>query len=401
MHVLANTNQLVADGVLSADQARTLEARAREAMVLLAVNVLLCSGIVAAAGGTIFWLHDALLVALTGGVLAVLGALILTGLHETWRIFGLAAALIGTGLLIGGGTVKLLADFNEMAGAVLTPGGLVIAGLAGMAHLSQSARLRFVTGAVFLLGMAVHLFGLTLLGQQHDFFGLPMPLFHLYFTAALIGAGWFSNLRFVTALAIVPFAQLLDTGTFYGHAMYAFYSPESTLTILTLVVLIGAALFVARRTDERTARHAGILAVMAFIVANLCALVGSLWGDVVGETVWGPGNYWRDANFADYDAWWAAREAFEATALTISDGVYSLIWAAALAVLIVWAAQTNRRGLFNAGLTFAGIHGYTQVLENAGGEPMVFALCGFAAIPLAWGAWRLNKWLAQRDAGTA
>jgi hypothetical protein len=218
----------------------------------------------------------------------------------------------------------------------------------------------------------------------------------------VIAAGWFTNVRFVTALAIIPFAQVLDTGTFYAHALYVFYSPESTLSILTMGVLITAALFVAARTGERTARHAQVLAVMAFIVANLCALVGSLWGDVIGETLWGPGQYdYRNPAFADYDAFARAMEAFEATALVISEGVYSLLWAAALAALILWAAHTNRRGLFNAALTFAGIHGYTQVLENAQGEPMVFALCGFAAIPLAWGAWQLNKWLANRQVSLA
>ena len=36
-----------------------------------------------------------------------------------------------------------------------------------------------------------------------------------------------TDVRLVTALAIVLFAQILDTGTFYFGA-YVFYSPEQT-----------------------------------------------------------------------------------------------------------------------------------------------------------------------------
>ncbi|MEL6978006.1 MAG: cisplatin damage response ATP-dependent DNA ligase, partial [Pseudomonadota bacterium] len=45
--------------------------------------------------------------------------------------------------------------------------------------------------------------------------------------------------------------------------------------------------WIARHRPERIARHARVLAVLGFVVANLCALVGSLFGDYVGETIWG------------------------------------------------------------------------------------------------------------------
>ena len=38
MHAIADTERLVADGVITADQARTIEVRARQAMVYLAIN---------------------------------------------------------------------------------------------------------------------------------------------------------------------------------------------------------------------------------------------------------------------------------------------------------------------------------------------------------------------------
>lgn len=50
----------------------------------------------------------------------------------------------------------------------------------------------------------------------------------------------------------------------------------------------------------------------------------------------------------------------------------------------------NRRGLFNAGMTFAGIHAYTQLFENFGDEPLAYVVGGLAAVPLAWGLWRLD-----------
>ena len=66
MHAIADTTALVEEGVLTPDQARTIEARSREVMVSLAVNAILCFGIIAATAGFIFWLADPLAVAVTG-----------------------------------------------------------------------------------------------------------------------------------------------------------------------------------------------------------------------------------------------------------------------------------------------------------------------------------------------
>ena len=69
MHVVADTDQLVADGVITQPQAEEIRARARDTMVTLAVNTLLCAGIIAATAGFIFWLADALSVAVLGGLM--------------------------------------------------------------------------------------------------------------------------------------------------------------------------------------------------------------------------------------------------------------------------------------------------------------------------------------------
>ena len=67
MHTLADTKQLALDGIITAEQARVIETRAREAMVAMGINTLLCAGILAATLGTIFWLASAPAVAVGQG----------------------------------------------------------------------------------------------------------------------------------------------------------------------------------------------------------------------------------------------------------------------------------------------------------------------------------------------
>jgi heme/copper-type cytochrome/quinol oxidase subunit 4 len=394
MHAIADTAQLVADRVITPDQARTIEARARAAMITLGVNAILFSGILAATAGFIFWLADPLAVALTGGAMIALGLLVLAKGGETYRMFGNASTLIGAGMLIGGAALELADKYEDIAGAAMTAGGGVILLVAGWRYRYGGLSSRFVLGSILLMGLAVHLGGIEFLCQEHQA-GSPLRnLIYLYYAAALAAAGWLVDVRLVTALAIVPFAQALETGTSYFHAAYVFYSPEATLSILQMAVLIVICLRLAPHRAERDARHLRILAMLAFAAANLCALVGSLWGDVVGESIWGYGSYWRSDAFDTWEEFETARDAFRETALQIPAGVYSILWAAALAAMVLWAAQRNQRGLFNGALTFGGIHAYTQLFETFGDEPLAYVIGGLAAIPLAWGVWRMNGWMA-------
>lgn len=236
--------------------------------------------------------------------------------------------------------------------------------------------------------------GLYYAVSHADISGWPMPFVHFYVFAAIAGCGLLLDVRFITALVIVPFAQMLDTGTYYFNAAYVFYSPEPTLSILQMSALIGACLWIARRFGGAVARQAGILMIMAFIVANLCFLVGSIWGDVVGETWWGP-DY---ADFDGYTAYNDASDAFQATAVSVSEHTYAVIWAVLLIGLIIWAAMGNRRGMFNTAMTFAGIHAYTQMFETFYDQPLAYVVGGLTAIPLAFGLWRLNTvWFRPMD----
>lgn len=396
MHTLADTRQLTLDGIITPDQANIINARAREAMVAIAINTLLCAGIIAATLGTIFWLASAPAVAVFGSVLLGAGLLILSRAGDMYRMFGNAAALIGAGMLIGGAGIELVDKYYDLAPWIMLPAGAVVALIAARALLQGGLTTRFVQGSIFLMGLALHLAGLLVLMEQWQISGAAAPLVHGYIAALVALGGWVTNVRFVTALAIVPFAQMLSTSTSYFHASYAFMSPEPTLSILQMSALVAALLWLAARVDERTARHARTLTIMGFIVANLCALVGSLWGDVVGQSLFGPGYDW--ASDQSYEEFEATQQAFAAQTLTISANVYSVLWAIALAAIIAWAAHTNRRALFNAGVTFAAIHAYTQMFESFTDEPLAYVIGGFAAIPLAWGMWRLNHWLSQRTA---
>ena len=394
MHVIADTEALVADGTLTPDQAAILERRSREVMVTLAVNAILCFGILAATVGFIFWLADPFLVAIVGGLMLAGGLAALARAGANYAMFGNSAVLIGVGMLLGGATVELVDRYEQLAGWVLAPGGVLVALICLWRWRTSAWSARFVLGTVLLMGLSMHLGGLEILAQLHDLGPPWRNLLLLYYALALAGTGWQLNVRLITAAALIPFAQILETGTAYFHAVYAFYSPEPTLTILQMGLLIAACMWGVVRVSERDARHLRILAVMGFIIANLCALVGSIWGDVVGEHLWGPGRY-RDG-WADYETYSAARDSFRDAALTIPELTYSILWAMTLLATIIWAASRTQRGLFNAALTFAAIHFYTQMFESFADEPLAYVIGGLGAIPLAWGVWRLNQWMVAR-----
>ena len=102
MHTIADTNMLVEEGVITRSAARIIEVRARNTMVALAINTLLCAGILAATFGLIFWLADAAAVAVTGVLMLAGGLLVLARGKDLYAMFGNAATLIGAGMLLGG-----------------------------------------------------------------------------------------------------------------------------------------------------------------------------------------------------------------------------------------------------------------------------------------------------------
>jgi hypothetical protein len=82
----------------------------------------------------------------------------------------------------------------------------------------------------------------------------------------------------------------------------------------------------------------------------------------------------------------------------ISEGVFSLIWGAALVAILYRAAQAANRGLFHTALVFGVIHVYTQLFESFGDKPGIWALAGLMLIPVAWGMKRADTLLRSRAA---
>lgn len=370
MTTVVGTKALVSDSVITDHQAQIIEQSAREIVVNLGINTVLCFGILAATGGLILWLASAVSVAVFGGLFLGCGLLELAKGASLYRMFGNAAALIGAGMLMGGAWIELLDKYREIAGWSAVAASIPIILIAGNSVLRGGLTTRFVAGSILLMGGALHLVGLAEIIHHAGLNGLPVMASFLYATIAIAALGWAIDLRFITALAIAPFAQILDTSTNYFHAAYVFYSPESTLSILQMAVLIALCLWFAKRTSQYTARHLGILANMAFIVANLCALIGSLWGDVVGSHLWGPGGWSYRSGEGTWEDHRAAVDAFETTALVISDQIYAVLWAVALALVILWASHRNIWGPFNAAVTFAAIQAYTKMFENFYNEPL-------------------------------
>ncbi|WP_342078091.1 hypothetical protein [Yoonia sp. SS1-5] len=393
MYYVAETQSLLDDGIISDVQADEIKSRARAAMVALCVNTLLIAGILAATIGLVFYLGTALSVALCGGLFLVAGLLILRGGAPLYRMFGNASAMIGAGMLISGTGIELVDKYTDIAGPAMMAMGGLIGAFCLWRFRAAPAHLRFAYGAILLMGAALHLEGVYFIADVFYLPGLPMPFVHFYVFAVIALLGGFLDLRVVTACAIIPFAQMLDTGRFHFRDVYIFNSPETTLSILHMGLLIAVCLWIAGRSNGAIRRQAGILMIMAFIVANLCFLVGSLWGDEVGSALFRP----RDADFRlegnghDTDAYRAALDAFRASTLVIHEHVYSVIWAVLLAGLSIWAAMTNRPGMFYTTMTFAGIYAYTQTFENFYDEPLAYVIGGLVAIPLAFGLWWLNN----------
>ncbi len=392
MHYLADTETLTRDGIITADQAHEIELRSRSAMVALVINTVLCAGILAATFGLIVLLADPVAVAVFGTFALALGLIILLTSGPLYRIFGNATSLIGAGLLIAGAAFELIDNFPGNAGMIMAVGGGIVALTALAGFLLGPAKTRFALGSVFLMSGAMHVSGIFFGLDYSQATGWAPFAANLWAFALLLGAGMILDVRLLSALAIVPYVGLLSTGTAYDTATYAFYSPEPTLTILQMTALVVAALLLQRVTPARIGRQLGTVAIMGFIVANLCFLVASLFGDTLGNTLWAP-----VLETSDWEKQQAAYAAWEATALVIPANVFALVWAILLTAVAIWAAFTNRRGMFNGALTFAGIHAYTQFFENFGSQPLAWVIGGFAAIPLAWGVWRLNDWLREKS----
>ncbi len=392
MDYLANTHSLVADGVISQQQADEIILRSKDRLSALAINTLLLGGIITATFGLIFWLEAPLPVAIFGIVALISGSAILRLLSSNFGIFGNAAVLIGTGMMLGGSGIELVKRLDLAAAPYLFGmGALVLAATLFMWRRTVASP--FVIGPILLMGLALHLIGLGSFQPE----GALLQMAYAYAAITIFSVGLILDIRFISVFAILPLAQMLDVSTDYWHAVYAFYSPETTLSLVQMALVVVVCGWASVKLTERYGRHFGMLMVLGFITMNMNFLVGSLWGDYVGETIWGAGR-WTSEKYSDYAAYKDATDAFRATAIHISADMYAIIWAVFLACMAIYAALNTKRGLLNVTLTFGAIHAYTQAFENFGAEPLVFAVGGLLAIPLAWGLLQLNNRLKANEA---
>lgn len=398
---LVDLDAAVADRLLDPSSAAELKRRAREEIVETAVNIALFLGVVMVIGGAVEWLKDRLALAFLGFALTVAGAVLLLRLGPRTKLVANATAAIGAAL-----TMWALGDmlFEGQKQRVI-PGlllGAPAAALGFAIYRFAPRKLAVLGGWLLLLGAAAQVFGLLTTESQ-----LRLAWLVLHYVGALtIACGVFLNLRFVTGVALVPLAAALSSETFYGHAAYGLAIYESTLTLLQMSAIALFALAASRSLAERFARHARLIGQLAFIWINMAFWIGSLWGDVLGQHLWGP--RWDDFKHPapapidwiyDYEGFQKASEAFKEHALTISADVYTAAWAVVILAMGAWGAIAARRAVLNIALVFGAIHFYTQFFERFAREPLDFLITGVIAILAAWGLWHLNRLMPRQSNG--
>ncbi|WP_417677609.1 hypothetical protein [Pseudodonghicola sp.] len=397
MKYVVDIDELLADGVIAADQGREIARRAREGMIASAINFVLFCGILAVIAGMAAYVSDAGQLALLGGGVTLVGALALLWGRENTQFLANATAVIGAVMLMGGGTVRLVGDSGgELRAAVV---GAPVALAAYALWRWGPARLRLLAGWLCFLGLAAHLGGLLLASDT----GVPQWLLYHYAGGLLILCGLALDIRAVTALAILPLGAALSARSFAEGEIGAMAIYESTLTILQMALLAGLCLWAASAVGRRLGRHAEVLGSLAFVWMNAAFWVGSVWGDVVGVTLWGP--KWSELSATPYyqadealqQSFRATQEAYEATAPHIPEGAFALVWTLVLIAAGLWAATRTRRAVFNTVITFGTLHLYTQYFMRIDTTPGTVVVAGLIAIAIAYGAWRLNGGLKARQ----
>ncbi|GHH00042.1 hypothetical protein [Pseudodonghicola xiamenensis] len=397
MKYVIDIDELLADGVIAADQGREIARRAREGMIASAINFLLFCGILAVIAGMAAYVSDAGQLSVLGGGVTVVAGLALFWGRENTRLLANATAVIGAVMLVGGGAVWLVGDNGGELRAAVAGGAVALAGYALWRW--GATRLRLLAGWLCVLGLVVHLGGLLLASDS----GVPQWLLYHYAGGMLILCGVALDIRVVSALAILPLGAALSARSFAESSAGAMAIHESALTIVQMASLVGLCLWAMRHCGGRVGRHAGGLGSLAFVWMNVAFWVGSVWGDVVGATLWGP--QWPDFAAQSYSlapdsprqSFRDAQAVFEAGALHLSAGLFAAVWALVLSAAGLWSAMGARRMVFNTVLTFATLHLYSQYFMRIDTTPGTVVIAGLIAIAIAYVAWQLNGRLAARQ----
>lgn len=232
--------QLKAEGLIGADLAREIEARALpDGRFSLFVNLALIMGALAVAAGAIALVPNA-----ATGLILALGAI---GAAEAIR------------RLAPGDSLKVLAA------------GLALMGVLGLAGW---------------IGWQY--------GETED---ATMPALLI---TLILGAGalWFRS-AFLMVLSVLALGAVFRTGTAYWHACYGLFVEEPLITIGVFGALAAGLYTLRERIADGWKALTGIAARTGFFLVNFAFWVGSLWGDDLGtayryseETDW---ETWRAA----------------------------------------------------------------------------------------------------------
>ncbi len=289
----------------------------------------------------------------------------------------------------GGRMLNLLLIFGAIsvaAGAIaLVPNATTGLVLALMALAGAEALRRVPAGD----GYTMLSNGLALMGTlgvagwvAWEFGEAPSPTLPALLITFVLAAGavWFRS-AFLAALGVLALGAVFGTGTGYWHASYALFVEEPVFTLAVFGTLAG--LFYAAR-DKAAEAWANLLTVAArtaMVLVHFAFWVGSLWGDVIGDSSWDTRRYDTDATF----------ETWQKTAITLPDWPFVIGWAG---VAIALAVLTRRGGFLSvSAVVFLAINGYTQYFEYFGAHPETLLVGGLVLVAMAVGgaSWRQRQ----------
>lgn len=259
--------------------------------------------------------------------------------------------LVGFGVIAVSGAALALVPFPTTAiviGLGVLTGGLLLL-RNGPTQWEVLANICVLVGALMAGG------GITVAAQGNLASVLAV-------TALFTVTGIVARSSLLIVLATLSLSAAVGARSGYFHASYFLVIQEPAITVVLFSVIATGSYLLSKRLSSELERLALAGARTSVFLVNFGFWVGSLWG-----------------------------ERGESNGIVISDDVFALAWAAALAATAVWAWRRNRRWALNTVAVFAGIHFYTQWFERLGASPVTVLAAGILALGFAVGMRRLNS----------
>ncbi len=314
--------------------------------------------------------------------------------NEAKRLTSYAEAPRAAGFLIS--VLYIIGAIAAAAGVVLlkpaATTGLVIA----MICLVVGQFIRFkrlvhldILALALGIGATAGLIGWFVLEFEDTLSGIVINSFATGVTLAM--AVLFRS-RFLAAFVPLGIGTIIGSGGAYWHASYGIFVQEATITIALFTPLAALLWWFGRKVLHADWSPMAIVAArMGFIISNFGFWVGSLWGDRIGEFLFGPSKELRREN---YRAWNEARNAFRETLPYIHEHVFAIGWAAFSIAAIAIGRRIGNRFLEITGVVFLAINAFTQYFEFFEDEPWALIFGGIALVAIALA---LVRWQVQTE----